>query len=1167
MKKYMPLLILLLFSSTNIMAQTFSDDNFIYTASPKKAVQSANFNTLTKDEINQNVTYFDGLGRPVQTIAIEQGGNGADIITPIEYDGFGRQVKDYLPYASSNGGTSYPKIDPVAAINAAISFYSIDKYGNTSNPFSEKKLESSPLNRVLKQAAPGTDWKMDAGHEIKLDYQTNTATEVKLYKATATWNAGSGLYDIAFSDNGNYGANELYKTITYDENSAASPTESSGSTVEFKNKEGQVVLKRAYESGTKHDTYYVYDQYGNLTYVLPPMFTNATGQLDGLCYQYKYDNRNRLAEKKLPGKQWEFIVYDKLDRPVATGPTFSPFKDDTALGWLITKYDVFGRPIYTGWYSYVSNSYARKSLQDTQDSAKVLYETKQTSGAIDGIPAFYTNTVDPKSIKLLTVNYYDNYVFPNVPAIPTTVEGQNVLANTKTLATGSWTRAITTASATLGETAAIFYDAKARPIRSAVTNYLGGYTNTDSKLDAFSGQLQYTISKHKRTTGDAELVVKEVFTYSSQDRLLTHTHQINGGAIQLLAANTYDELGQLTSKKVGGSNSFPLQKVDYTYNIRGWMTGINNDATNNLVLNTTEKDLFGFKINYNKVENCNNYTGKELYNGNISETYWRTASDNVQRKYGYKYDQLNRLKDAIYQKPGITPDLTQVTNAYNENVTYDKNGNIMSLFRNGDLDPQVGTIETDNLVYTYPDNSNQLAKVTDVSNNTSGFKDGNKTGDDYSYDANGSLTTDKNKNITEIVYNHLNLPTKITFGTTGNISFIYTALGQKVQKIVNSLLPTATVTTTDYLGGFQYKNTVLQFFPTAEGYVEPNGSSFKYVYQYKDHLGDVRLSYSDTSKNGIIENSEIIAETNYYPFGLKHQGYNSVVTSTNPAEKRLYNGKELQDELDLNMYDYGARFYDPGAPRFWQMDPVAETSRRFSPYSYALDNPVYFIDRDGMYADTLESEKTGECCPGFIFGGNSPKNSSALGEAMGNFTPSNKTTGLLEEGKALLGEAFGYEASAEAGYSVGVKGTAGPVKVEAEATVGNVSVETNKKNIVEVKVESIGAKVGGKIGTASGSVSGTAGSGKVEVDKKGSVKTSAEGASASASGTVGKNNKLSLSNSGTLALSVKIPTPEGVSAKVGVSLDLYSAAKGTAKMLQGAASYLGDYVSNYFSGN
>lgn len=104
MKKYIPIIVLLLFAGFSSSAQTFSDDNFIYTIAPKKAVQSSNLNTLTKDQMSQNVSYFDGLGRPVQTTAIGQGANGEDLITPVEYDGFGRQIKEYLPYAAANGG-------------------------------------------------------------------------------------------------------------------------------------------------------------------------------------------------------------------------------------------------------------------------------------------------------------------------------------------------------------------------------------------------------------------------------------------------------------------------------------------------------------------------------------------------------------------------------------------------------------------------------------------------------------------------------------------------------------------------------------------------------------------------------------------------------------------------------------------------------------------------------------------------------------------------------------------------------------------------------------------------------------------------------------------------------------------------------------------------------
>ncbi|WP_236025495.1 DUF6443 domain-containing protein [Flavobacterium geliluteum] len=933
MKKYIPIIIMLLFAGPCLQAQTFSDDNFIYTAAPKKAVQAANFNTLTKEEINQNVTYFDGLGRPIQTIAIGQGNNGLDVITPVAYDGFGRQVKEYLPYTASNGGTYYPKIDPISAIDATRVFYN-NKYQNTDNPFSEKKLEASPLNRVLKQAAPGSSWAMNSGHEIKLDYQTNTATDaVTLYRATASWQAGSGLYEISLAQEGTYAAGELYKTVTYDENTTATPIETAGATVEFKNKEGQVILKRTYSGGDKHDTYYVYDLYGNLTYVLPPKVSGAINSdvLDGLCYQYKYDHRNRLVEKKLPGKQWEFIVYDKLDRPVATGPAFSPFKDETTEGWLITKYDAFGRPVYTGWSGQTCTSAARKSWQDAQNGATLLYESKETSGTIDGISVNYSNDIEPKTFKLLTVNYYDNYAYPNAPAVPTSIEGETVLANTKTLATGSWTRAVTTAAAILGETTTTFYDAKARPIGSYTQNHLGGYTSSNSKID-FSGKTLYTLTKHKRSSGDTELSIREEFTYTAQDRLLTHTHQINGGTVMLLAANEYDELGQLKSKSVGNSTGNPMQKVNFSYNIRGWLTEINK--IDNLQQDTDPVDLFAFKINYDIAQLGTGVL--PLYNGNISETLWKTASDNAERGYAYDYDGLNRLIFGLYTKNGIETDM------YTENLSYDKNGNIQLLLRYGDQDVQAGNIEIDNLAYAYPDNSNQLSKVDDNANNTSGFKDLNKSGDDYGYDANGNMISDKNKNITTIAYNQLNLPKKITFGTTGSIEYIYNAAGQKLRKIVTD---GAVGTTTDYLGGFQYKDNVLQFFPTAEGYIALEGSSFKYVFQYKDHLGNIRLSYAKNPTTNVLE---IIEENNYYPFGLKHNGYNNTVTSTNAGQKYKFNDKEFQDELGLNVYFFKFRSYDPTLGRFWQIDPLAGTYAHNSTYAYAENNVSSGTDLEGL---------------------------------------------------------------------------------------------------------------------------------------------------------------------------------------------------------------------------
>lgn len=181
----------------------------------------------------------------------------------------------------------------------------------------------------------------------------------------------------------------------------------------------------------------------------------------------------------------------------------------------------------------------------------------------------------------------------------------------------------------------------------------------------------------------------------------------------------------------------------------------------------------------------------------------------------------------------------------------------------------------------------------------------------------------------------------------------------------HSVVQGTVVNTTDYLGGFQYQDNELQFFPTAEGYVSVvNGDKFNYVYNYTDHLGNIRVSYSLDQADQQIK---ILEENHYYSFGLKHSNYNNntvhfdkdenggifaVILPVERSEYQYkYNGKELQDELGLNMYDYGARNYDPAIGRWMNIDPKAETSRRWSPYTYCYNNPMRFIDPDGMQAD------------------------------------------------------------------------------------------------------------------------------------------------------------------------------------------------------------------------
>jgi RHS repeat-associated protein len=149
-----------------------------------------------------------------------------------------------------------------------------------------------------------------------------------------------------------------------------------------------------------------------------------------------------------------------------------------------------------------------------------------------------------------------------------------------------------------------------------------------------------------------------------------------------------------------------------------------------------------------------------------------------------------------------------------------------------------------------------------------------------------------------------------------------------------------------------------------------DGGKFNYVYNYTDHLGNIRVSYSLNPADGELK---ILEENHYYPFGLKHSNYNveiadfdkdetGIFAILKPVERKdyqyKYNGKEFQDELGLNLYDYGARNYDAAIGRWMNIDPLAEKMRRHSPYNYAFNNPLRFTDPDGMLPeDKVEKDE------------------------------------------------------------------------------------------------------------------------------------------------------------------------------------------------------------------
>ncbi|WP_080778178.1 DUF6443 domain-containing protein [Chryseobacterium phocaeense] len=860
----------------------------------------------------QSVQFFDGLGRPKQSVSIKSTPTGKDLVTHIPYDAYGRQVDSWLPVPmSSQSGNIQSGVE--SSTNA---YYQANGI-NDSFPFSHKNLENSPLDRILSQKNPGSGWQ---NKPVTFGYDTNTAGEVKKYTTVTTWFDGATSSQLSLS--GTYGQAQLYKNTVTDEDG--------NTTIEFKNGQGQTLLVRKVISATENaDTYYVYNEYDQLAFVIPPLASTSASVSDSalahLCYQYKYDGRNRLVEKKLPGKGWEQMVYNKKDQIVLYRDTvlkngITNFTADQS--WTFTKYDQFGRVVYTG---ISRDGTPRQNIQNYIDNqaANASYETRGGSFTLSGLAVEYGNVSYPTSIdKILSVNYYDTYP-QGAPAVPGTVLGQEVLpqatassnVSTKSLPTASYVRNIENESWTKTYT---FYDKKGRAIATHSDNHLGGYTKTESFLK-FSGVPDYTLTEHKRTAGGTKINIKESFDYDHQERMVRHWHEVNNGAKELLAENLYNDLGQLQTKNVGNTTGSPLQSVKYAYNIRGWLTRLNDPAN-------LQNKLFAYELRYNQPDS--QFSGSAKYNGNISQMSWITQSDAVLRNYSYEYDALNRLKEGRFWD-GMNLDRGE----YHEQLTYDLNGNIKTLLRRGKQLPGYTAPEVmDDLEYHYQNSeqSNILSylKEKGTGNALSGYPlASGATGSTITYDVNGSMITQPDKGISSIQYNYLNLPGKITQNAKVT-DYTYRADGVKVKKLFGTV-------TTDYLDGFQYENETLKFFPTAEGYY--NSETGKYVYNYTDHLGNTRLSYF---KNGA--GAEIIEESNYYPFGLKHEGYN--VLLGNPAYKYKYNGKELQES---GMYDYGARFYMADLGRWGVVDPLAETSRRWSPYTYAFNNPIRFIDPDG----------------------------------------------------------------------------------------------------------------------------------------------------------------------------------------------------------------------------
>jgi RHS repeat-associated protein len=994
----------LLAFALNAQGQT-STQNYIQTLTPRVGGLTNNtlLNTAASSNVNveTSVQYFDGLGRLVQTVQKQASPTGNDIIQPVLYDQYGRDSVAYLPYSYNSSSPGAYRPNAVVGTNGAYntseqySFYQQtgQNYVTTPYPYALTGYEPSPLNRVVEQGEPGLSWQFtgpgdgnSSNHTVRTVY-TITNDQTSTFSGTPTTNnSGSrivALYTTAINNttftqglvrtnNATYGNGQLSVTISRDEN--WHPANGCiGTTEEYKDKQGHVVLKRTYNlKGSQVQmlsTYYVYDDYDNLAFVLPPAASPdsawAPNQavLNNLCYQYQYDQRNRMVAKKIPGKGWEYMIYNVLDQVIGRQDSVQRMATPNQQVSYI-KYDAQGRVIATGYYSLASSSPGvnyRANMQASANAQTVLWET-ESSGVYSNL------TIPTTGATPLSYNYYDDY---SVASLASTYSAPaNASAKTKGLLTVTQTAVLNAPGDFLWN--ANYYDNLSRSVKSYSQHYIGGHTSYNTaNYDAitnyynFANQIDTTIRQHYRSGGTSpKLTVTNTFTYDQLGRKLQTNEQIAGsnGVAQtavVLSLMAYNQIGQLSSTmyhKQAGS-SYYIGGVSYSYNERGWLNSLIPLKATGLPTGYFEENLYYDHPTGSAVAQYNGNIAQFNYNSPYMEAYNGKALSNV-NAVSYTYDNLNRL----------TSSASTVGNN-NETVSYDLIGDIKTLNRTGTQPTLGGTI-----TYNYPTQSGQLSTVSGLLKS-------------YSYDGNGNSTSDSTTK--QLTYNLLNLPMAFSKGGVTKATYYYGADGDKLRNVSSA------AGTWDYDNGIVYLNGKLSFVQTDEGRAVLSGDSVSYVYSYdfKDYLGNVRGSFFN---GGAIDTLTLRQENDYYPFGLSQLYYDS-----SNGNRYLYNGKETQFDL-ANQYDYGARFYDPVIARWTTIDPLSEINRRWSPYNYVLDNPIRFEDPDGMqWADPKKDQAIADRLQKGI--------SDRLTTENGNLKSANERVAKLEGKIAKDGSSKGLE--------------------------------------------------------------------------------------------------------------------------------------------------------------
>lgn len=889
-------------------AYTNSNVSYIRVWQPVKSVtNTATVPTYTAlTDVRISTAYEDGFGRPLQTVERGTSPAGTDMVSPRIYDASGRERYKYMPYVATTNDGSFQS-SPFSAQKLFLEgIYTGEKFF-----YGEQQTDNSPLARPAKNMGPGNAW-VGSGKGIENKYLLNAGADNVLM-----WTLSAQGFPVSTQS---YAAGKLTKLVTKDENGNRS--------VKFTDAQGHLILSKSELTANTADghtgwlcTYYIYDQLDNLVFVISPRviellngtWSVSSAQAAGLCYQYKYDDQKRMISKQLPGSGLVEMVYDSRGRQAYMR---TPVLQGKGL-WEVYYYDSFDRMVQTGLYTSsasradlqqamngiatgAAQRYTSSKATDLDVTARDPLVIKYTAGnsvtfsdsfetgtddemeayidpaATDGTIAqtIMLNPVPPmNNVEIIMYRYYDDYSWSgaiaydgsnnsklqagsNANATPvntpsTITRGRITGTKDKVMGTDKWI--VTTA----------YYDDRGRVIQVADNNGATGGRDVVTSLYDFSGKVLSTYHYHTNPLSTATPLtrLKTNYTYDNAGRLLSVKKQRNDdGVDKLIATYEYNSIGVLKTKRLGDD----IETLDYEYNVRGWLKGINKDFSRD----GGTSHYFGTELHYEY-----GYSNK-LFNGNAAGVTWRSATDQEHRSYGFGYDGTGRMLKADFTQnngawtnSGLYDFTMKMGDGLAASSAYDANGNIKSLTRKG-FKPG-GSVAIDELSFNYTANTNKLDGVMDARNDATStlgdFKelDGMANGD-YTYDAGGNMTRDNNKRISAITYNFLNKPEVITVTGKGTITYLYDATGNKLRKtVVDNTGSTPKTTVTDYCGRFVYQDNVMQYFSHEEGRARIVGTTPTAVYDYyvKDHQGNTRMVLTEQTGTSLYTASMEMSES------------------------------------------------------------------------------------------------------------------------------------------------------------------------------------------------------------------------------------------------------------------------------------------------------------------